>query len=216
MVRGLWQFSFSFLLLSGWLLSRPREETAGDEPLIGISKGNTVLESKYLQQKCSLLLLRSSSHSSPRLPCLLGDQFQLLSGIALAGEWSLKCSQLWEFRCSTFPDLRMEMDMKRSPNLLSKTIFIRPWAASDPFQALARGKMRNWEAAREKEDRVGLGQYLTSQVLLQFSRPWVVTDLLTLVWIPRNCSFSMFPWGKEASTGWGCTSLEGSGSTRRT
>lgn len=75
----------------------------------------------------------------------------------------------------------MEMDMKRSPNLLSKTIFIRPWAASDPFQALARGKMRNWEAAREKEDRVGLGQYLTSQVLLQFSRPWVVTDLLTLV-----------------------------------
>lgn len=72
------------------------------------------------------------------------------------------------------------MEMKRSPNLLSKTILIRPWAASDPFQPLGRVR-RSWEAAREKEGSAGLGQYLTSQVLLQFSRPWVVTDLLTLV-----------------------------------
>lgn len=38
----------------------------------------------------------------------------------------------------------MEMDMKRSPKLLSKTIFIRLWAASDAFQHLARVR-RSWE-----------------------------------------------------------------------
>lgn len=74
--------------------------------------------------------------------------------------------------------------------------------------------MRSWEAAREKERKVGFGQYLTCQVLLQFPSPWVVTNLLIFACIPRNCSFSMFLWAKEpaqagAAHPWRALEVEG-------